>query len=777
MKILSILLLLLPQIALATGHSNYRFHLLSIEDGLSSGYITDLHQDQTGFIWIATSNGLNRYDGQNFKVYRNEPDNPDSLSHSSINDITETKDGILWIATSDGLNRFDPKTNQIKRFFNDGHHRVFKLALTIDGILWAGTREMGLIRFNTKTFEKSYFQHNPNKPGSLSHNTIHSLYVDNDNRLWVGTINGLNQFDPDTQRVNHFFHRKNDSKSLYKNRVNAMFKSSDSRFFVGTDGALQEMDISSGLFTTVYFNKDHSNLKQYNIRFINEDNQGNLWVGTSSSGLWMFQKKDRQWKNFRRNNRQYSLVEDSLLSFLQDRSNVLWLGTTNGGISQLFPEYKAFDSITAIDGNPNTIGGNYIHHIIEDHQGILWMTINGFGLSCLNPKTGHVQHFSKDNKKSSQLAQSIPFRLLEDHKHNIWIGTWGNGLFCYQRETGNFIHYQHDKNNPYSISSNVIYELVLDHTNTLWIGTWGGGLNRYNFETQRFEHFKHDPTNPDSICDNRIVHIYEDSSYSLWICPTGVGIERFDRSTNRFVHLSNINKTNKLLMRLSIHKCYEDSSKRFWLGSVTNGLILFNRKTEQIKLYTKKEGICNDQIMDILEDKQGHLWVSTNNGLSCFNPKTETFRNFDAHDGLTSPKFSIRAALKSRRQKFYLAGNKGITSFYPENIRHNPYITPVVLTDFKLFNQTVPVSDHSPLKRSITYMDHLVLTHEQSVFSFAFAALNYISPQKNRYAYHMSGVDKDWVFVNSSKAFATYTKLPYGSYTFQVKASNNDDIW
>jgi len=778
MKKIIVFIILLPTIAISkTNYLNDRFHHLNIKDGLSSCYITDMIQDQTGFIWIATSNGLHRYDGSSFTVYNHESNNPNSLSHSSINSIVESKDGVLWVATSDGLNRFDPKTSRNKRFFDDGQHRIFKIILSNDGFLWAGTRSQGVIRFNIKTFTSEYFQYHSNDSNSLCSNTIEALYIDQANCLWVGTINGLNKFNTTTQTFQRFTHQPNDINSLYNNRVTAIFQDSKGNFWVGSDGALQQLEISSGQFTNILFSKNISRRTTHNIRFINEDSWGNLWIGTSSSGLWMNYQKNGQWKNFRKNSSEFSLVEDSLLSFLHDRSGVLWFGSTSGGINLLFPKYKEFEWIIANPDISNSIGGNYINDIMEDHQGKIWMAINGFGLSCLNPKTNQIQHFSKNHKQSSKIAKSIPLCMIEDHQHNIWIGTWGNGLFCYQRDTGIFTHYQYNSNNPNSISSNVIYDLLLDHTNTLWIATWGGGLNRFNFETQLFDHFKHEQDKSDTIIDNRVCHIYEDHNHNLWISCIGSGVDRFVRATESFIHLSKNNDANKLLTRLTIHRFYEDKSHRFWLGSITNGLILFNRQTEDIKVYTTKNGLVSNLIVDILEDDHGNLWISTNNGLSCFNPDTETFRNFDEHDGLSSSTFNLRASIKNKHGKLFFGGIKGINTFYPEKIKHNPFITPVALTDFKLFNQSVPVCDKSPLDSHITYLDHLILTHEESVFSFNFAAFNYVSPQKNKYAYHMSNVDRDWVYVKSNQAYATYTKLPYGKYTFQVKAANNDGIW
>jgi ligand-binding sensor domain-containing protein len=491
----------------------------------------------------------------------------------------------------------------------------------------------------------------------------------------------------------------------------------------------------------------------------------------------MYHQKKSKWINFQNDTSPYSISENSLLSFLQDRSGAYWFGMTGRGISQLFPEHKKIQWIISNDKDLNSIGGNSINGIIEDHQGKIWISINGFGLDCLDMKAEKVQHYPANNKDPEKLISSTVVSLLEDHQGNIWVGTWGAGLECLNPKTGVFSHYQHDRNNPQSISANIITDIYEDDAHRLWIATWGGGLNCYDFNTQRFHHYRNDPEDPTTIRDNRLIDIYEDSEGILWVSLIAKGLQRFDRATEKFSHYTNIDDSNALLCNSTIHCLYEDRNHRFWLGTIARGLVRLNRKTGQIKCFTTREGLSSNWIAAILEDNFGNLWISTDNGLSCFNPTTENFRNYDSHDGLTSPGFNMRAACRSMNGKLYFGGNKGIYTFYPEDMKQNPFDPPIVFTDFQLFNQTVSVEPDSFLNRNIAYLNQLILTYEQKVFTLKFSALNYISPQKNQYAYHMSNVDNDWVYVDSFRPFATYTKLPYGNYTFKVKGSNNDGVW
>jgi ligand-binding sensor domain-containing protein len=633
---ISFLLFLFPQIAFSNLIQDMdRFNHLTVQDGLASQYVIDIHQDQKGFIWICTSNGLARYDGHRFKVYRNEPDNPNSLSHSTVNSIVETKEGVFWVATINGLNRLDPRTETIQRFLVDKRqHRIPKIILSDADILWVATRYQGLICFNTKTFDYHYIQHDPNKPHTLSSNTIQTLYIDHLNYLWIGTIKGLDRYDPTTQTFLNYKGDPNDKNSLFSSPVTAIHEDSDGTLWVGTDGRIQQFNRQLNQFKTIYPDQQHS---QINVRFIDSDRQHHIWVGSSHDGVWMFDRNPSQWKHFTHDNTPYSLSENSLLCFLQDRSGTYWFGFTGKGISLLYPKHKKIGWLTHKPDDINSIAGDAITGMIEDQQGKIWLSINGFGLDCLDLATNKIVHYKANKDHPEQLISPTVVSLLEDHQHQIWVGTWGAGLECLNPKTGIFTHYQHDPNNPDSISANLITDIYEDDLHTLWIATWGGGLNRWDFKTQHFQHYRNDPDNPDSIRDNRIIDIYEDSHKTLWLALIGGGAARFDRATEKFIHFSH---DNDLLSKTTIHCFYEDQHRHFWLGTISRGLLRLDRETEAVQCYSTQEGLPSNLVSGILEDDTGNLWISTDNGLACLNPTTEKIVNYDRHDGLTSPFFS-----------------------------------------------------------------------------------------------------------------------------------------
>jgi len=341
----------------------------------------------------------------------------------------------------------------------------------------------------------------------------------------------------------------------------------------------------------------------------------------------------------------------------------------------------------------------------------------------------------------------------------------------------------HDPDDPRSLSNNDVRAVYEDSTGTLWVGTYGGGLSQFDRETGTFTHYQHHPDAPDSLSHNNIEVIYADAAGMLWLGTYGGGLNWFEKATGTFTRYQHDPDDPRSLSGNDIRAIYEDSSGVLWVGT-TVGLSRFDPASDTFTNYREKDGLPNDSIQAILEDEDPaggggrNLWLSTNGGLSRFNPQTEVFTNYDARDGLQSDQFNFRSACKSRSGEFFFGGPNGLNVFYPNQITDNPYIPTVILTDFQIFNAPVPIRDEdSPLQQHINETDHMTLSYTHSVFSFAFAALNYRFPEKNQYAYIMEGFENTWNYVDSTRRFATYTNLDPGDYTFRVKASNNDEVW
>ncbi|QTA80083.1 Two component system response regulator/histidine kinase, PAS fold-containing [Desulfonema limicola] len=756
-----------------------RFDHLTPDDGLSAQYISVIFQDRQGFIWIATSDGLDRYDGYNFISFRHDPENPNSLSSSGVNTIWQDNTGILWFGTLNGLTRFDPQSGNFKRYLNDNTNRIRALCQDSKGFLWLGTRDKGLYRFDPETETFTLYQFDPGNQGSLRSNTVEAVYEDKNKTLWVGTYGGLERFVPETQTFIHYRNDPQDPHSLIHNSVLSIFEDRTGVLWIGTDGGLDVFVPESETFTHLRHDAaDTETISSNSIRFIREDSSGILWIGTFGGGLNRFDQKTGRFEHFRKSPANpHSLPDDSPISFCEDRTGGLWFGTMAYGIGRIMGWSKKFTLYRHIEGNTESLGGNPVNTILEDTRGEFWFGMTGSGLDRYDPKSGRYVHYMPEKNNTGSLSHVNVFSVIEDSRGLIWISTFGGGLNCFNPVTRTFTRYQYDKDNPDSISSNALLAIVEDRENRLWIGSWEGGLNRFDPDTGIFTRYGHKDNDPNNLGDNRVISLCADRTGTIWIGLAGAGLAKYVPETDSFIHYKHSDNDPESLSHSVVTHIFEDRSGTLWTGTTGGGFNRFDRQTEKFRSYTKKDGLPDNTVYGIIEDDRGLLWLSTNKGLSCFDPKNETFQNYDMGDGLQGMAFKMGACFKSSSGELWFGGNNGLNRFHPDNIKRNPHIPPVVLTDFKVSGRSVYPGKDSPLKMPIHRVKEITLSPAQSKFSFEFAALDYNYPKKNRYAYMMEGFDKDWIYTDSTRRFATYTNLSPGKYTFRVKGSNNDGVW
>ena len=789
------------------------FQRISLEQGLSQSIVTSIVQDSRGFMWFGTEDGLNIYDGFGFEVIRNDPNDPNSLSYNQITTIYEDRSGEFWIGTfNGGLNRYNIKTEQFTRYQNDpnnpnslSHNIVRAIYKDSDGILWIGT-DSGLNRFIPNSKENGngesgptfvHCQNDPDNPNSLSHNTVRTIYEDRSGTLWIGTNGGLNQLVKNSSKssqkdcVPFFVHYKNDPNnpnSLSQDTIRTIYEDRSGTLWIGTEGGLNKLIRKSykngqkeSVPTFIRYQNDPNNpnsLSNDEIYSIYEDRSGVLWIGTNGGGLDRFDREIEKFTHYQNDPRNpNSLSYNEIRSIFEDRSGNLWIGTYGGGINKVDRGKKQFLHYKPDHDNPNSLNEEIIWGIYEDRSGILWIGTHGGGLNKFDRKNNLYTHYLSDPNDPNSLSNNTVRLVIEDTSGILWIGTNGGGINRFDRESEKFTAYQHDPDNPSSLSHNEIRALYQDRSGTLWIGTRGGGLNklipgRHEGAPPTFIHYRYDPDDPNSLSNDFIRTIHEDSLGILWIGTLGGGLNRFDRKSEIFTHYrTNPNDSNSLSNDY-IFSIHEDHEGILWLGTFGGGLNKFYSSDGTFKYYTEKDGLPNDVIYGILEDDQHNLWLSTNNGLSKFNPKMETFRNYNMGDGLQSNEFNGGSYFKSGRSgEMFFGGINGFNAFYPENIKDNPYIPPIVITSFRKLNEEVKFN------KPISEIKELKLSYRDYVFSFEFAALDYTAPEKNRYAYKMEGLDKEWIYTDSEKRFANYTTLSPGKYTFKVKGSNNDGIW
>lgn len=777
------------------------FDHISIEEGLSQSSVFTLLQDKEGFMWFGTLDGLNRYDGYEFKVFRYDAEQKSSISDNIITVLYEDSEGTLWVGTSGGgLNKFQRETETFVSYQHNagdslsiGSNKVLAIFEDKNKNIWVGTQNGGLNRFNPNNETFTRFTR---KNCGLRSNTITSIIDDEFETIWVGTKNGLYKMKQTPGGIPAFkpyFHHKDSIYGISSNEINIVYKDQLGVLWIGTNNGLNKYDpIVQSFISYQHNNNNKYSLSNNVVRTVFQDKFGILWVGTDN-GLNKFDREAEKFIRYQTNlNDPNSLQNDRIWCIDQSRSgNVLWIGT-DGGADKFDRENRHFIHYHPDPNNSYSLPDETVWALSKDSEGVLWVGTDGGGLSkLLQPKTGNTLWnneifvtFKKIPGDNKSLSNNIVRTIHTDKNGNIWIGTKGGGLNKLTKEqarnndvkSAKFIQYKHEPDNDNSLSNDNVYTIFEDVAGIIWIGTNGGGLNRFDPYEEKFMHFKHNPDDPTSLPNNYIWAIHEDYLGTLWVA-TGNGLAKFDRQTEHFTtyrhdpeNVYSISSTN------TIRCIYEDKSGVLWVGTY-NGLNKFNREEETFIHYKMADGLPSNMIYGILEDDEANLWLSTGHGLSKFNPLTETFKNYDVNDGLQSNEFNYGAYFKDKNGKMYFGGINGFNVFNPKQIGTNTYNPPIVFTKFSILNQEVEVGKNSPLDKVITQTKKLTLTHRDYVFSFEFAALDFSNPEKIEYAYKLDGFDKNWIYTDSDKRFAAYSNLEGGDYKFRLTATNSDGVW
>ncbi|MFT4926160.1 MAG: signal transduction histidine kinase/ligand-binding sensor domain-containing protein [Phenylobacterium sp.] len=789
--IIALLIWFQSLIALAASPAMH-FNRLPVDHALPQNSIYSILQDQRGFLWFATEDGLNRYDGYEFLTFRHDPKQPGSLSHNYINKIYQNLQGTLWVGTSNGLNRFDHKSRQFARFNHQpdnpnslSNDNVTTILEDSTGVLWVGT-DNGLNKFDPISQSFTRFEHQPEDPRSLSHNAVRTIYEDAAGTLWIGTNGGgLNRFEPASKDFVHYRHQPNNNNSLSHDRIFTIIEDNQGVLWIGTlGGGLNQLDQQRQQFTR-YKNKylRTDSLSHNIVLSLHQDSTGRLWVGTLDGGLNLFDAKHQRFIRFNHNSADAdSLSSDRVWSLFEDANKALWIGTS-AGLNKFNILAQRFGHFKHLQSDPSSLSHDIVTAFQEDAQGTLWIGTAG-GLNQYVPQTQYFRQFRHDSSNPNSLSHDNISAIFKDRSGQLWIGTDGGGLNRFDPQTGQFVHYRHDSSDPLSLSDDQITSINEDNNGQLWIGTSDSGLDKFNPKNQRFVHFRHRQSNPRSLSNDAVNTIYFDSSNTLWVGTTD-GLNRYNpqqEDFKRFKHQPS--NPNNSLSQSHILSIFQDSRERLWIGTFGEGLNLYNSITDSFRHFREKDGLANDVINDILEDDTAQLWLSTNHGLSRFNPQDQNFNNYDISDGLQSNEFNRGASYRSISGELFFGGINGFNRFQGKDILGDSQPPKVVLTRFSLFNQPIPISGsinaHQSayqLPQDIELMQELNLSYQQNLLTFEFAALHFSNPIKNNYAYKLKGLDREWIYTDATRRLATYTSLPPGSYTLQIKASNNDGYW
>jgi signal transduction histidine kinase/ligand-binding sensor domain-containing protein len=752
-----------------------RFDRITGGDGLSQNVVLAIVQDHRGFMWFGTEDGLNKYDGYQFTIYKHDPDDPATLSDDYVSVIYEDREGVLWVGTRNGLNRLDRSNGTFVRYEHDpgdeqsmGGTWIVSLCEDREGALWIGSDEGGLDRLDRETGTFTHYRHDPQDPTSLSDDSVGAIYEDREGALWVGTDAGLDLLDRDSGRFTRFQNTPDEPQSLSGAEVSAIAEDREGNLWVGTeDGGLNRFDRASGAFTRYRQDDDDpGSLAHDRVRATFADSVGRLWVGTQN-GLDLYDPDRDQFIHYEHDpGDPNSLSSNAVWSIYEDRTGVLWFGTYGGALSKYNRTTDQFALYQHKPSLANSLSDNMIWAIHEDGDGVLWAgTFNG-GLNRLDRESGELVVYRHDPENPESLSSDDVRAILEDHTGTLWVGT-GGGLDRLHRESGTFVHYRHNAGDPASLSENRVSVLFEDHRGNLWVGTRTGGLNRFDRDAETFVRYQHDEGDPNSLSNDRVWALYEDSAGKLWVGTLG-GVNVWDSDTGQFVRYLNDPDDPQSLSNDAVFSFYEGTEGTMWIGTWGSGLDRFDPETRTFSHYTEKDGLANNVIYGIEADLEGNLWMSTNKGLSKFDPRTEAFHNYDVRDGLQDDEFNVGAHFASPSGELFFGGIQGFNAFHPEQVTGNPHVPPVVITAFGKLNQVV--------RRDLEMGEHIELAYQEDFIFFEFAALDYTASDKNQYAYMLEGQDEGWVDAGTRR-HADYTNLSGGDYVFRVRGSNNDGVW
>ena len=733
-----------------------RFRRLPASAGLSQTRVAWAVQDRVGFMWFGTQYGLNRFDGYKSKVFKHEPGHPESLSCVYIRSLFVDHAGTLWVGCDRFLDRFEPATETFAHFPIGTPGASDQLSTPIErisedraGVLWLAT-EKGLYRFDPATGRTTRYGHDANDPGTLADNRISMAQEDREGRFWVASGRGLEQFDRNTGRVVR--------RAPTQGDINRFHEDESGIFWIAkgaTACRLLTWDPRSDVV------KCHSiNYLSRGTRFsadiseILEDRKGTLWF-SSTGGLLKFDRVHNRIVRYHNNPfDSESLESDSLIFLYQDHEGNIWT-CFQGAEPNFFSEGpQPFENFTYARGS---LLDPLVTSIYEDHNGILWIGSMG-GLNRIDRGSGK-------NIALPRVGNEI-LAIREDPHGVLFCGTFHDGLKRIDRETGKLSPYFRGPNH----FTGPIMRLIYDHDGNLWAAEYGG-VGRYDPATGIFT--MHTPDNQNTV---EYQEIKEDSEGYLWL-GAQTGLHRFDPRTGQFRIFVHHADDPASLSDNRVNSLHFDHLGNLWVGT-QDGLDRFDRQTGTFKNYHERDGLAGDVVSCIQEDKRGVLWMGTNNGLSSFNPKLQTFQNFSAADGLPGQDLTGWGACnQSSSGEMFFGGFSGATAFYPDKIVNSSFVPRTVLTDFRLFDNPVPIGGESPLKESVTRTESITLSHQQNIFSIEFSALSFFNSETNRYRYRLLGLGQGWHEVASDHRTASYTTLPAGTYTFQVQGATARGPW
>lgn len=745
----------------------FRFIHYEVENGLSSNTVRSITQDSQGFMWFGTENGLNRFDGYNFKTFKNIIGDSTSIGNNYIYSLFEDSEKTFWVGTDEGIYIYNPEMEQFRYFAaqtNDGT-KIRSNITAIDedgkGNIWFATLAQGVFRLDKKTQQLQQYVSVPNDNKSLLSNIIFYLYIDQQGTIWVApqqSKGSINRYDPETdQFVTLQIQTPNNLPKDLK--IYAINDDDDNNLWIGTwNHGVCRLNKQT-LKAESYLSPGTPNGISH-IHYIAEYQPDILLIG-SDDGLAYFNTKTKKAEVMTATElKNSSLSSKFIYPIYKDREGGVWVGTYYGGVNYAAPVKGLINGYTHSKYS-NSVGGNIISCFCEDPSGNIWIGSDDGGLSYFNTQTKTFKNYLPEVGRNSLSYHNIHALCMDED--NLWIGTYAGGLNVLNTKTGKFKLYQSDPADKNSLDMNSLYSIYKDNKNNIWVGTMQS-ISLYNRSDDNFIRMKETGT---TTCD-----IIQDKDNNLWFSTWGKGVYRFNPATEEWKQFTfNPDEKNTLPCN-QINSLCLDEHGQLWIGT-DNGICRYD-KANDCFIYVPL-GISQAAVSCIISNKN-ELWISTINGLISYQPETGEQRIFFKSDGLQSDQYGVKAGLLSSSGLLYLGSTNGFSEVDPGSISTNSYIPPVTITNLQIFNKDVKIGENSVLPQSINQIKDIELFYKQNVFSIEYVSLSYSVPDKNQYKYKLEGFDKEWNFVGNQRK-ATYTNLPAGKYRFLVMGSNNDGVW
>ncbi|MBN2698350.1 MAG: hypothetical protein JXR52_05945 [Bacteroidales bacterium] len=778
-----LLFLFIPCCVLRSQELSFRH--LSAEEGLSQNTINCIYQDHFGFMWFGTQDGLNCYNGYEITVYRHDPADSTTLSHSWIWDIIEDDDFNLWIATWNGLSKYDRNAGIFIRYLPDSSDchsirgtRPASMVKDHRGRLWIATWGGGLNLYDPVTEQFSVFSEATNPGKGYPGDYTRKLFYDRSGTLWVGTWDGLFRCRPEeiNNLVFECFRRDpRDPGSISSNRITAFEQEPDGTLWIGTlGGGINRFDTLPGTFSRYLHQKsDPFSLSSNDITSLETGTDGSLWIGTVSSGLNRFRKAEKRFiRDHHDKNDAFTLLADAVYSIYKSRDGMVWVGA--GGLNLYHPELTNFHCSCALATLIEGVKNINVNALFEDSQGYLWAGTQASGLYLFDPKHEKTVHYRYDPDNPTSLSHNDVSAIAEDRTGSIWVATRGGGLNKFDRSAERFTHFREREGKPETAGLNYISGLVIDDSDNLWIATSDNGVIRFNPGKDHYESFRSVPNDPNTLSGDYLLRIFLDSRGDIWIGSWGGGLNRLNPATGLFTRFLSTQGDSLSLPGNIIHSIYEtiEHGKRtLWIGTENGLATLDPDQTEKgFQQPDINRRLPVKSIYGILPDTLDNIWLSSTSGLFRFNRNDGTLKMYDSRDGLPNNEFNAGTFLELRTGEFVFGSSSGLLIFEPANTSESTYEPEIAFTAFSVLN--LKIYDGIRLNT----MESIKLSYKENFISFEFASMDFSDPGKNRFQYKLEGLDANWI-ESGNRHYASYTDLDPGRYRFVVKGTNSDEVW